>query len=321
MSFENIKTYQKDVVRLIDNSYSKDRLAPVYLFSGPRGTGKMEGALYLAMKLLCKDGGCEECESCKRVVNKTNEHVHIVSVDDGILKKDQILELIDEFTLTSDSPEIFIIDGVEKANERSANSLLKFLEELHGNAYGILISEDTSHVLSTIKSRCQIVHFNPINKNIVKDELVNKGISKEVANIISFITYNKDKAIEYARDENILSLIELVKDINVEIENDGDPMLQLEGNGRMLFDNGEGDLNNLFFEMLIAYQRDKIEYLSNNNTDGLCFSESIKSLNISKIIEEEIDILDILLKHKDRLLYFVNKELMYSSMFIEIKRC
>ena len=48
---------------LIKNSFDHNRLFHTYLFTGPRGSLKMDGAIYLASLVLCENGGaCGQCE-------------------------------------------------------------------------------------------------------------------------------------------------------------------------------------------------------------------------------------------------------------------
>ena len=59
MDFSNLFNNQKAVVRLIKNSFDHNRLFHTYLFTGPRGSLKMDGAIYLASLVLCENGGTD----------------------------------------------------------------------------------------------------------------------------------------------------------------------------------------------------------------------------------------------------------------------
>ena len=191
MDFSSLFNNQKTVVRLLKNSFDNDRLFHIYLFSGPRGSLKMDAAIYLASLVLCNNGGaCGSCEECINIDKWSNEHLFIVSPDGDSIKKEQIENLEHEFGYKSDHTRVFIIQQIDKATLTAANTLLKFLEDLPNNCFGIILTENINKVLPTIKSRSQIVSFLPIPSDVVKDELIQKGIEVEKAHIISKITNN-----------------------------------------------------------------------------------------------------------------------------------
>ena len=57
-------------------------------------------------------------------------------------------------------------------NTACANKLLKLLEEPPNKTVFILIAEDEEQILSTIKSRCQLLHFPPLAEDIIKAALI-----------------------------------------------------------------------------------------------------------------------------------------------------
>jgi DNA polymerase-3 subunit delta' len=60
-----------------------------------------------------------------------------------------------------------VIKNIENINAQSLNSLLKFLEEPHGDIYAIFTCKNINNVLPTIKSRCQYYQM-PTNYSIEK---------------------------------------------------------------------------------------------------------------------------------------------------------
>ena len=80
-------------------------------------------------------------------------------------------QLEKEFTLSNieEGTRVFIINDIDKATAAAANSLLKFLEEMNDGCYGILLTENLSNVLNTIKSRSQIVSFEKSKQTAVRE--------------------------------------------------------------------------------------------------------------------------------------------------------
>ena len=325
MSFEDLKKYQKSVVKLLDNSFKKDRLVPVYLFSGPRGTFKKDAARYLASLILCEiSGACGQCNQCLKVANGTNPNLTIINPSGEYIKKEQIIDLQNEFGLTSDDKRIFIINEADKLTSSSANSLLKFLEEMGENTYGVLITENENRILPTIKSRCQVINFAPINRIEILNDLEERGINLETSHIIATLTYNIEEARKMCNDNMITKMIDLAKSITLSFESgEHNAILIMFTEGKFLIEESSKSYHNMFFDMLTAAQNDKIKLLidQDSDIDTLVFCETIGSNRPNLKLDQEIAILEELLKMKDRFAYNVNRDLLYAQLFTEIKRC
>ena len=85
----------------------------------------------------------------------------------GIIKKEQILDLKDKFMTSSitNRPRIYLIKDGDKLNKYAANALLKFLEEPDGNIIAIITTNNRYKVLETIRSRCQLYSLVGTIKN------------------------------------------------------------------------------------------------------------------------------------------------------------
>ena len=70
--------------------------------------------------------------------------------------------------------EVYIIDDADTMTREAQNCLLKTLEEPPEFANIILIGSNESSFLSTIKSRCTIIKFNPISDEQVKGYIKEK---------------------------------------------------------------------------------------------------------------------------------------------------
>lgn len=70
--------------------------------------------------------------------------------------------------------KVIIIWMADKMNIASSNKLLKLLEEPTDKTLFILISENEEDIIQTIRSRCQVLHFNGLNENIIAETLVSR---------------------------------------------------------------------------------------------------------------------------------------------------
>ena len=70
--------------------------------------------------------------------------------------------------------KIMIIWMADKMNIAASNKLLKLLEEPSDKTIFILISENEESIIQTIRSRCQVLHFNGLSEQVIADALVSK---------------------------------------------------------------------------------------------------------------------------------------------------
>lgn len=117
----------------------------------------------------------EDCNLCK-LIDQNNLPSFVVIEPDGMsIKKSQMLDLEEKF---SSKPvyskyNSYVILNADKMNESSSNTILKFLEEPEDDIVGFFIVSNKENVLSTIKSRCEIVHVDYDVINEFNDELYN----------------------------------------------------------------------------------------------------------------------------------------------------
>jgi DNA polymerase-3 subunit delta' len=276
----------------------------------------MDAAFYLASLVLCDDGGiCGKCDECIKIEKWANPHLYLVSPDGDSIKKEQIEALEHEYGFASDHTRVFIIQNIDKATLTASNTLLKFLEELGENCYGVLLTENLNKVIPTIKSRCQIVNFLPISSDVVCDDLMKKGYDEERSKIISSLTNNRSLGIRYAKDKDIDKIINLVSLISAKFEEGDSGYIEFLSKGSFL-NNLDRDKNRMFLDLLIRNQNDKINILINRK-DNIIF-KGLEFTNIMLDKEAEIKILEAILKFRERIDSNANLDIIYTQMFVEI---
>ena len=203
------KIKQQAILDQFKRAIAKDRLSHLYLFTGPKGSGKKELAFEIANALLLnKIDGAE--------LLKTNGHVNLMFIEPAgqNIKKEQIADLQSEFSKTSltKGERVYIIDEVDKLSTAAANGLLKFLEEpLSKQTVGFLLSDNPELVLPTIQSRSQIIFLKPRSEHELTLELKDAGVDPYLAEFLPYL--NKDRAIvmEMAKKDDVIELINCVK--------------------------------------------------------------------------------------------------------------
>lgn len=136
---------------------------------------------------------------------ENNISVRILKPIDNLIDKDQILELQDFLmTMSFDgSYKLFFILNAGLMNEQSVNKLLKVIEEPNDKVVGFIISDNSSELLPTLVSRCQILKNNSNDDiDLVDDELFNK-----ICNFknFSFDEYIKFKIVVVKLDKSVIN--------------------------------------------------------------------------------------------------------------------
>jgi DNA polymerase III subunit delta' len=92
----------------------------------------------------------------------------------GEIRVDDASDILKTLSLKSyeGGYKVLIIWMAEKMNIAASNKLLKLIEEPTDKTLIILVAEDEEAIIQTIKSRCQVLHFNALPENIIANALV-----------------------------------------------------------------------------------------------------------------------------------------------------
>lgn len=197
MSWNTVLGHTREIDKLRLGAAS-GRLAHAYAFVGPSGIGKKRFAFELARCLLCDRhsdaelDSCGQCSSCQQVLAQTHPDLIFVSLPEG--KSELPIKLFvgeDEsrgkeglchdlsLKPMSARRRVAIIDDAEWMSEPASNALLKTLEEPPPHSVLILIATSTDRLLATIRSRCQIVTFQPLSPSDVQKLLIQEAITAD----------------------------------------------------------------------------------------------------------------------------------------------
>ena len=211
--FANILGNEK-IKESLQNSVKAERISHSYLFIGTDGIGKKMIASEFAKMILCLDKNnkyCNNCKSCIEFDTNNNPDFKIIKPDGNSIKIEQIREIQDKIAEKPiiSNKKAYIIDDADKMTQEAQNCLLKTLEEPPEYATIILIGSNETAFLSTIKSRCIILHFEKI-----KDEEIAKFIREKYQieidnqNLLKAAQGSIGKAIQLKEDEEIYSKID-----------------------------------------------------------------------------------------------------------------
>ena len=168
---------QKAVQTTLVNALKNNRLYPVCLFTGPRGTGKTSMARILAKTLRCQQkknpmSPCGKCEECLLI--QKGKSLDVMEIDgasnNGV---EAVRELRDTLSYmpSSGSKKIYIIDEVHMLSTSAFNALLKTLEEPPDHVLFIMATTEAQKIPLTVISRCQKFDFHLIPHRLLKSQL------------------------------------------------------------------------------------------------------------------------------------------------------
>ncbi len=180
------------------------------------------------------------------VDNDEYPDIKFITAEGNTIKKEQLILLEKEFSKKSmlDNKLIYVIDGAEKLNDSSANTILKFLEEPGDDIIALLVTNSRYNVIETILSRCQVLSLKNNETEIdfadeIKqffDDLINK---KKL--ILNFDYYLQNLFSDKKNSKQSLSDIEKILFLKIE--------------------NNEDDYNRILqYILIINEEKNKLEY-------------------------------------------------------------
>ncbi len=175
--------------KILDKYINEDRINHAYLIE-TNVKDRKEVAYQLINKILKLDSKNITIDNLY-----VNNDLYLVTTDTQTIKKEDIINLKDEFKNKSlyTGKRVYIIEEAEKLNSSSANTLLKFLEDPDDDIIAILLTSNVHKIIETIVSRCQILRY------FCKEELLVE-LPENFDNIISFVEdleNLKEKTIAY----------------------------------------------------------------------------------------------------------------------------
>ncbi|MFB2839488.1 DNA polymerase III subunit gamma/tau [Floridanema evergladense] len=217
---------QEAIATTLTNAIQLERIAPAYLFTGPRGTGKTSSARIFAKSLNClssnvpTESPCGKCEVCVTIAKGSS--LDVIEIDaasnTGV---DNIREIIErsQFAPVQCRYKVYIIDEVHMLSTAAFNALLKTLEEPPDRVIFVLATTDPQRVLPTIISRCQRFDFRRIPLQEMVEHLwqiaskENINITKEAVTLIAQVAQGGLRDAESLLDQLSLSPVQVTVEI------------------------------------------------------------------------------------------------------------
>lgn len=195
---------QNLATQILSASIRKNHIAPAYLFTGPKGVGQKKIAFRFLEGILNKESRNSNKRNIRNRIESGN-HPDCFQIEPTYLYQGKLINQSiyeNENYKSTILPQIrleqikslknflnkkpiegklsmALLEDVDAINEAASNALLKTLEEPI-NGLLILISSRPEKLLSTIKSRCQIIPFKPLDNGLLKNNLSQYNLSETI---------------------------------------------------------------------------------------------------------------------------------------------
>ncbi|RST10463.1 DNA polymerase III subunit delta' [Streptomyces sp. WAC05374] len=189
------------------------KMTHAWLFTGPPGSGRTTAARAFAAALQCVspdralggEPGCGFCDGCHTALIGTHADVSTVAaVGTQILVDDMRDTVRKSFTSPANGRwQVILVEDAERLNEKSANAVLKAVEEPAPRTVWLLCAPSIEDVLPTIRSRCRHLTLRTPPVEAVADVLIRRdGIEPEAAHAAARATQGHiDHARRLATDQ------------------------------------------------------------------------------------------------------------------------
>lgn len=162
------------IKKTVSSDISLGKGAHAYILDGPRGSGKHTAARLICAASVCEHRAdrayplpCGECDECRKILGCVSVDVMTVSNDGkASIGVGPIRELRASLYITPNDGEkkFYIIENAHLMTVQAQNALLLSLEEPPPYVMFLLLCEDSSALLETIKSRAPTIkteRFSP----------------------------------------------------------------------------------------------------------------------------------------------------------------
>ncbi|MGY0017662.1 DNA polymerase III subunit delta' [Streptomyces sp. cg35] len=160
------------------------KMTHAWLFTGPPGAGRVTAARAFAAALQCVSPdralggapGCGFCDGCHTALLGTHADVTTVAaVGTQILAEDMRDTVRKSYTSPATGRwQVILVEDAERLNEKSANAVLKAVEEPAPRTVWLLCAPSVDDALPTIRSRCRLLTLSTPAVDAVADMLVRR---------------------------------------------------------------------------------------------------------------------------------------------------
>ena len=309
---DDYKESQPIVYQILKNAIINDKCSHAYLIETGGFYDSFNFTMSFIKSLLCPQKkltkeNCGNCHQCEVINSKNFPEIEIIAPDGLWIKKEQLQKLQKEFNTKAliGNKRVYIITKADRLNKSAANSILKFLEEPDNNLVAILLADNIYNVLSTIRSRCQILklkssniskeNLTPIQKlkqiTITQNSIVDENIDNKIEKVITFVNYYEKNHL------NVLLYIGKLWNEYITSK----------------------DEYEIAFEIMITYYKDILNYILNKPLEVFEINEEIQNIASINTKEEICRKINKLIELKELIKYNINTSLLMDKLIMSLE--
>jgi DNA polymerase-3 subunit delta' len=173
-------TGQRDVVETLRAAARGEGMTHAWLFTGPPGSGRSVAARAFAAALLCADGGCGECQSCRHAASGAHPNLMVVQPAGLSISVDEARKVVRQSSMSATAGEthVVVVEDADRLTEHAANAWLKAIEEPPAGGVFLLCAPSPEDLPPTIRSRCRLVTLRLPSPEDVAEVLVRDGVGR-----------------------------------------------------------------------------------------------------------------------------------------------
>ena len=310
---DEYKDYEPIIYKQMKNALNGN-LSHAYLFDLNNNVYASDMILSFVKAILCSLHDTKEeyenCIKCKRIDDGNYQELKKIYPDGQYIKKEQLEELQKEFR--KKAKKVYIIYDAERLNLSAANSLLKFLEEPSDGIVAILLTNNSSQMLNTITSRCQVIKFS----NNKVEEFIKYNDIKDKITIykIGFSVFLKTEIDEYLETfiNNVIEFWNL-------FESNGSKTILYEKQYFLDVFNEKEEISN-FIKCSILFYRDLINCkLGRSILYYDDYNEILKKISNNNELNKLLYKLDVLLKKENLIRKNININMFIDGVIIDME--
>ncbi len=314
---DDYKTSQPIVSKILKNAITDDKCSHAYLIETGGFYDSFNFVMAFVKSLLCplhkmSKENCGDCHQCAVITSGNFPEIEIIAPDGLWIKKEQLQNLQKKFNTKAliGNKRIYIIKNAERLNKAAANSILKFLEEPDNNLVAILLSDNIYSVLSTIRSRCQILKLRTTNLTHEKLSTIQK------LKMILPIDVNEISNLD---EESLnIKINKVIEFINYYEKNHLNAMIYI---GKLWNEHiTKKEEFEMAYEIMINYYKDILNYMLKKNLEIFKIDDNMEEISKNNSIEDICYKINKLLELKELIKYNINSSLLMDKLIMSLER-